>query len=201
MMPNYSIIPIVLKSTLNPGETCKIRVYITGYGTVKKHKLFVSYHPILVRIDNPGEIRFCIKIIKDKKSGKVIDYKIGKDYLHSFPLTEGGSGIAVLQSPCFQSIKNWEENPIAFPMINSEMRVDELFPVEIDINLPDKCPSGDYNLDFVLTYGDEHNIFQDKDRMSIHVTSWFERHILWTTIYLALASIALGILALKGTLF
>jgi len=174
MTSRYSILPIVLKSILNPGDECKIRIIISGYGEIKKNKFFVNYHPTLISPEKLGKIQTCIKTGVKKSTGEKYP-AMGKQGLDFRSLSISGAMMIGLAEGYFMTAAK-DLPDFAYPQICSEVIWDNYYPIEVNLNISDKCPPGDYDLDFVLTYGNEHNILQDKNRVSIHVTSWLERY-------------------------
>jgi hypothetical protein len=185
MPSKYSIIPIVLEPILNPGDVCKIRIFFTGYGKIEKNKLFINYHPTLVSAENPGKVSSCIG---------------GKQSINECILDKLGAVVGQLDPTYFLPKPDTIREERNYPQIYGECIFDTRYPIEIDLNISKKCPAGDYLLNFVFTYGDEKDVFQDTNDISIHITSRFERHR-WLSICLALVGIAVGILALKNLYF
>jgi hypothetical protein len=192
MSCKYSIIPIILESTLNPGDTLKIRVFVTGYGEIKHNKLFINHHPTLISKENPGKMRTCIKLGTNEE-GKQFALT-GKKYIQFWDLEKEGAIVGHFVKGYFLPLPNTITD-YGLPQIHGETIPQGLYPLEIDLNISKECPPGDYLLNFDFTYEDDEDIYQDKNVAKVHVKSWLERHkvcITIVTIGLAILGIIIG---------
>jgi len=44
MEPKYDLVPIIQNPIIDPGDTVKISLYITGWGDVDSQKFYTNHH-------------------------------------------------------------------------------------------------------------------------------------------------------------
>jgi hypothetical protein len=180
----YSIVVNTLTPYVKPGDTIKIQLYVSGYGTPVKNKLSIFWSsPEVINKSDPGSYTYSIdaggagasyvKTLKLNKDGMYAN--LSTSFFTDNPLAkiEANSGLPVVLGECI-----WDEYP----------------PFQLLLNTSKKAPSGDYNVSFIFSYTDlQNNIFQDDKVAQFHVSSYWERtQLSW--------AIAGGIIALLSLL-
>lgn len=171
----YSLIVHNSTPKMKPGETLHVELFISGYGTFLKDKLSVTWSsPDVIDTKNPGNY--------------VAD--------HNPPIGIDITGVIMWIEPKYftMSVPNAKQNPpYGFPQIIPESQVVENeYPLLFNINTSKTAPSGDYNIVFIFTYGDDNNVYQDYKTTSFHITSTWERtQDIWEgcAVVIALASL------------
>jgi hypothetical protein len=92
-------------------------------------------------------------------------------------------------SPIVQPSRAWEMSRTM-----GENAWDGHAPILVELNVDGKAPAGDYEIRLALTYASGDDVDVAKDAVTVHVTSWSERHRL--EIILGIIGTGIGILAL-----
>jgi len=152
--------------------------------------------PYVINSKDPGVLTYCIKLATDKVTGKSQPVT-GKPYLQPCPLTPIGMDVN-LTFAYFMDNPRVKGIPSGFNFIVSENEWDENPPILLSLNTDEHAPSGDYNITFTFTYGDNQKVLQDYKTTQFHVTNWWERSQTWIQISaVAIALISLMVAAIR----
>jgi hypothetical protein len=172
----YSLVIRNLTPTINPGNTLEIEVFFSGYGIPSKNKLYVSWSSAkVIDRDTPGTIEVA--------------------GLGPVGIDPNGN-ITVLPSDIFSISPIIKAPPdYGIPLIRSETSLSGKYPILLKLNTSKTAPSGNYDITFVFTYGDDQNMYQDYKTTQFHISNFWERKQLWfqiTAVLIALASLLTG---------
>jgi len=171
---SYELISIAQKSHIDPGDVAQIKLYITGYGSIKRNKLHVLYSvPEFLSTSDPGRIHLPIAGWYDNSdemvaitSGQVIGKK---------ELGETGTMIHLPPSYFFEPPR--QRRGEALPDIAAEGSHEGMAPIDVQINSDENTPPGDYGFTFTFSYEDDDGeVKQSQQTTTIHVNSWVERN-------------------------
>jgi len=181
----YSIIANVRHPVIKRGKTVEIEIYLSGYGNPGNNKLMMIWSsPYLIDKYNPGNITY------------IFDYDINSNtitsgFLDLRPTYRGPIIGNVSGAPCA-----WLElPPIIFEpaaaliqgnfscteptLIMGETNWNDNPPILVQLKTRSDSQSGDYQVNFTFTYGNETNPKQAYQGVQFHVLSgWqqFEEH-------------------------
>ncbi len=159
----YTLIVRNRVPNIRAGDTLEIEVFISGYGIPLKNKMNVFWSsPYVIDSDNTGYVKFINQEPVNLDPSCVI---IG------FPIDFFSSNITTK-----------EDSESRFPLKIGEAVINNEIPLLFIINTAKTAPSGDYEVTFIFTYGDEQNIYQDYKTIKFHVNSWWEMNQTWITI-------------------
>lgn len=149
----YSIIPRLRTPAVDPGKQIEIEVYLVGYGTPKRNKLYVGYSsPYVISEENSGELVSSIQVAKDKMTGEVKQPVSGKDYLDHYECDKIGV-TTILNEGYFLPVPE-NSSQGGFPRVMSELSWDGYPPILVRLNTAKKARAGDHDIYLSLTYGD-----------------------------------------------
>ena len=171
----YSLMIRNITPKIKAGDTIQIELFISGYGIPQKNKLIISW-----------------------SSSYVID-KINAGFYTTFnsePRQIDPAGIIYdfPQSNFAISTLGYEPADYGLPFVITERAFNGIPPLWLRINTVKTAPSGDYDISFIFTYGDDQNMSQDYKTTQFHVMSNWEKNEQWLTI-LAVVIAALSLLA------
>ena len=183
----YSLILRNRTPRVKPGDTLEIEVYLSGFGIPEKNKLFIywsspnvidpkSLNPVSVTF-----INFVPNIVPER-------YHIPKDsptYTVQFDST--GARFSVPKPYFMMLVGDSSSNSSSqFPGIGADhawvSSASPSPPLLVTLNTSKAASSGDFDVTFVFTYGNEQNPLQDYKITQFHITSWLERNQWWIAI-------------------
>lgn len=176
----YSLIPLVERQSVNPGEDIRIDVYIIGAGKIGDNQLDVIHeHPDLITDDYGSiDVRVATKPTNEIVAGDEAEAQ----YKTSYDLNETGGKFSFSPRYFREAKESFEkaggvggEQPLAFPISYLDDRHDGKAPIHYELCTADDASSGDYRLMLLFTYKSDGIIHQDRQPVSIHVKSRRER--------------------------
>ncbi|MFA9503925.1 hypothetical protein ACERIM_14270 [Natrinema sp. H-ect1] len=181
--PKYEIVPSTNKISVSKGEKATLRIYLTGYGEIERHKLtmFLEYDSLL-----SGEGgNFSIPFAKNEDGG--ISY--GKPAIESDDQfvreIEGNSTTVYItdfiffDSPAFEFPDEKGSEDWMYPVIISEGDWGKHAPIEVELNIDEDAEPGDYDFQMFLMYSDRLESYQSSTTVKIHVQSKVEEYEPW----------------------
>lgn len=192
---SYSLIVRNQTPIIDPGKSVEVELYLSGYGTPQRNKLVIQWSLSQV-IDkgNPGFIKDNIKLATKNDTGE-IKVATGTPYSKTHKIDETGVTLCLNQGFFFDNPRHTQTPANGLKGIISESKWDNESPLLIRINTLSTAPSGDYDVTFVFTYADNHEVNQAFDSVQFHITSWWEHHQSSLTI----TGIIVAVLALLAT--
>jgi hypothetical protein len=176
----YSLVLRNRTPVINPGDSLGIEIFLSGYGVPKKNKLDVKFSsPYVVNIKNPGTLTAGISVLLNATTGEII--RPITDLPKTYKLDEVGADVT-LNYGFFLSMPDTKFNSNEVDQIVSETEWNGSAPILLTINTSNDAPSGDYDVIFTFTYGDEQLLSQDQKVAHFRITSWWERNEWWITI-------------------
>jgi hypothetical protein len=175
----YSLIIRNRTPIVKPGQTIEIEIFFSGYGIPEKNKLVVQCSsPYIINKTDPGTYTISIGSDIDPSTGKIIG---GGGNANLVTAKMSDIGITVPLGKGFFAENTQQKNIPDYGLegIVSESVWDYNPPILFKINTAKNAPSGDYDISFVFTYGNEQNISQDYKTAQFHVSSWWERNQGW----------------------
>lgn len=164
---SYKIIPRLFTPSISPGNTIEIWIFVSGTNNDQKRsingKIFFSYSShYLINPEDPGQI--------------IVNY-LGTEPPISSDLNSYGAVNIVAEKTIFLNNPEAPQQGIAKSIIGeSVLGKNERPPMECKINTSSKAPSGNYDVDFVLTYSDGNVIKTDSAKVTVHVKTWPDRN-------------------------
>jgi len=190
----YSLVTRNRTPKLAPGKPVEIEVFLSGHGIPIKNKLQITWSsPYIVDKGNPGNLRYCIKCFTDPKTG--LEHCLtGSRYIDGWGLTltdltvtlNRGFFLEVVAVPAERETGP-KDKEVKFPEfgikpVASEKTFDGNPPLLLVLNTTQDAPSGNYDVTFVFTYGNDQKLQQDYRTVPFHITSWWERNQGWVAI-------------------
>lgn len=180
--PNYQIISIVDKRTINAGESITISFQISGNGKVVSNK-FASYFPEKLLKDEPVYYMYFAEFVTENETFAV--------FLGECPDIQTASGkvgayISLVDTIFMQTSS--DSNMIFGELVNPDGEK----PIKIKFNSSEIAPPGDYVIRINFVYSDGVSWYSSQDEITIHIRDWYEKIewqiflILFTGILLAL---------------
>lgn len=179
---SYQVIPIVRRSKIEPGETVEIEIFITGSGDVESAKLQALHtQEDLIDEDEPGEMVYSV----DFKRGDdgCPELVMGEDALKSRDIDNWGTMAFVTEAIFYTPSETDSSDSVdmngddfEFQPIVGEAAHGGNPPLLLRLKTKGDARPGDYQIPFILTYGEEDAPLQSKATVDIHVQSWVERH-------------------------
>jgi len=170
-VPVYSIVAGVSNPTINPGESVKIIVYLSGYGIPGKCKLQVIWPYVGVIDAAEGNITSLEYYVSD---GNVVGVRPSPIPL-ALGNTTGSSGAwFVPANATFWNVPQSMQSNIpdtGIRMINGEFTWNGYAPISIELKTEDKAKPGDYQIGLTFTYGNETDKKQDSKTVEFHIRS------------------------------
>lgn len=198
--PAYTIIPMPNEIIVNKGHPASIDLYVSGLGMMKENKILLRIPPDLLDSKNPGKIEGSIKCRGDNRTNFESKIETHWDDISSMRI--------VLNECNFMAVK---EETVAkttlrrTPILLSERdNIDNKSqtiypPISINLNISEDAPAGDQYIYLVFTYTDGTKWYQDKEKIKIHVNSYYEEHQIGVRIFIGV--LAAVIFALLGILY
>ena len=178
----------------------EMEVFLSGFGVPPKNKLFIQWSSrYIINNNNPGSYTTNIATATEKTTGKVFLGGTGKHVAETRKADALGVTIHLSQGYFFANPKvNDIPASSTFTQGVSEVEWDNEPPLLLKINTKTDAKSGDYDISFAFTYGDDQHILKDFKTISFHITNWWERNQLWVEIIVgAMALISLVVTAIK----
>ena len=181
--PAYTLIPMPNEVLVNKGEQASIDLYISGLGMIKENKILLRIPPELLDSENPGQIDAGEIVCVGENSSDV------EPRLH--PKTVDISNMEITLSDCTfmavvddtVNIGSMERTQKA-PMLLSERDNSEYPPIRIKLNISENAPTGDQYIYLVFTYTDGTKWYQEKEKIKIHVNSFYEQYQAYVLIFI-----------------
>jgi len=193
----YSIITSNRTPSVRPGEKVEIEVFLSGHGKPKKNKLHIQWSlPYVINKEDPGFFISCIGSYLDEVTEKPQPCS-GKSYVQKHRLNPTGITVILNEGQFLEISSQLEDSWVSefgISPVMSEGMWDDEPPILLSINTTKNAPSGDYDVKFILTYGNEQNLLQDYKTVPFHITSRWERHKGWivpTGVIIALVTLLL----------
>ncbi len=178
----YSIVTRNRTPKVKPGGKVEIEVFLSGYGMPKKNKLNIQYSsPYIINKEDSGNLSSVIAFYNDNNTGEAKPVS-GKKYKKGHKLDHIGACVIINKGYFLKVPREPREGEVAKSEINrvmSENSWDNEPPLLLSLNISRDAPPGDYDITFILTYGDEQNLLQDYKSVPFHITSWWERNQGW----------------------
>lgn len=203
--PNYTLIPIVRTPNVDPGETIEIDLFFSGAGNPHENKLSVYHsHPNLVDHDNPGYLSVSVGWTEERNL-LVGNEALGSEELETRKHMSEYGFIAQMSNSHFvkENIVYGEKGPdFDYPVKISESVNDGIAPLRYRLHTDSQAKSGDYDITFVFTYGEEAigdkmRVNQDRQDVCIHLNNKREQ---WEPVP-TIAGISVALLALASLVY
>lgn len=163
--PNYQIISIVDKTTINSGDNFTISFQISGRGKVVSNKL-ITYFPIELLKEKPIYYMYISKGTDENGT----DYCIWYD---KYPQTE----IANKEGAQISFVDvTFKHDIIDSDMVFGEKTINGHRPVKIEAHTNNNIPSGDYIIKIQFFYSDGTSWYSSQDEVIIHIKTWAEQN-------------------------
>ena len=196
---SFHIIPKLFTPSINPGQMIEMGFFISGSSNEEENivgKLFMNYSlEYLINPDDPGKFTDSMSFEK-KKDGKYYantDPENKKEY----DLNSYGSISVELSVFAFMNLEDQKKEGIFVHTYGESVWGLNRPPLECKINTKSDTPSGNYDLDFVLTYSNGSEIKTNSAKLTIHVNSWIEKH----SKTLQIVGVIAGVAGIVGTFF
>lgn len=192
MEPSYRIVPLLTRSSIKPGETIEIKMFISGSGPIERNKLHLTHgYTHLLDSDNPGYWVHSLAAT-EQKDGELEPKLVppGHD-LKRRKLDDTGS-YTHLNPIHFHDTEELEkveaegdiEGVDGLPGIFAERAVvnedgESEPPLKIEYITRKDAKPGDYDINLVFTYEGSDKTFQDEKTVTVHVEGWVERNRRW----------------------
>lgn len=185
MGPKYTLNPVLENPAIEPGDSIKIQLYISGWGAVNQNKLLIQYLSTeLIDPDNPGTVGFSIKYAHDPDTWS-LERMSPVEYMES----EGTEGVPIIGEEMetgkldsrgmifnlgpeyFMASTEWTAPEGEYPprpqTDHPELLNEYILPALTTETTPEDyppielvlntqdCPPGDYVIRFIFTYTDE----------------------------------------------
>jgi len=167
----YSLVIRNRTPSVDPGDSIEMEIFLSGYGVPEKNKLHISWSsPYVIdrqdpgrvyahRFDDPPIVEGQIRVIQMV----VLISEIGASIiLDTVYFIEAGSSVPQCGLRQVAGEGVWGA-------------VEKAVPILLIINTDKKAQSGDYEVTFTFTYGDEGRLRQDHKVAPFHITSVWER--------------------------
>jgi len=163
IIPNYQIMLLVNKKTLNGGDNFTISYQLSGFGKVISNKL-ITYFPKMLLKKEP----------------------IYRIYIADVKVNGSTSGIVWLDKYPNIGIGNKDGAIISFvnsTFMKSEPDIDTIYgeeivnghrPIEANCTLDDNAPAGDHIIRVQFDYTDGIAWYSSQDEVTIHIREWYE---------------------------
>lgn len=172
--PAYTIIPMPNEVIVNKGRPASIDLYVSGLGLIKENKILLRIPPKLLDSENPGEIAGSIKCRGSNRTnfeskiethfGDISNMRIVLNECNFMAVPEETVAKPTRRrAPILLSERDNADNQSNYP------------PINIRLNISDDAPVGDQYVYLVFTYTDGTKWYQDKEKIKIHVNSFYER--------------------------
>jgi hypothetical protein len=178
--PNYQIIAMADKSTINGGESFTISFQISGNGKIVSNKL-ITYFPKGLLKDEP------------KYQLYIGDYKINNSFIrvawYDEPTietgTKEGAFISLVNGTFMKASPNIDT-------IYGEQFFDGHRPINIKANSSENVPAGDHIIKIQFDYTDGVNWSSSQAEVTIHIKSWAEQNELLVGLIIPFVTAIIG---------
>lgn len=179
-VPSLKLVIVNEKNSVNPGDSLKSVIYISGIGPIKKNKIRVFIPPFLLNPEDPGLLTTNIHC-RYQNNTPIPWYREDSN-----PIYEG----VVSLTECNFLIEKEPPTDFAAPLLLSEW---EKAPMYINLNISEDAKPGDYEIQLIFTYSaDEINWYQDRGGVKIHVNSPVEQYRYYVFLLLTIIAIVLS---------
>ena len=180
----YSIAASIDKAEISKGDTATIEVFITGYGDIRKAKIFVSgsitglidssyvLSSLQDSITNPG--KFPVQRV----------FRWGSDiyWFDKVPMTVTLGGYNFRYAPDGEVVKfgsfiDAEADSMSYTLMTEIVMVDA--PFKVHLKIKDKARAGSYKLNFYLTYFNGREWDGSEATLDLKVNTWYESNLWW----------------------
>lgn len=173
----YSIDAHVRNPVVNPGDTVEIEVYLSGYGIPEKNKLMMIWSsPYVIDKTGPGNFTFLTNY--DINTNTITWGFI--DLRSTIGNTTGAPCAWLVLPPVFfepaAALLPKEFPDTGLRMVMGETNWNDEPPILVKLKTSEVALSGDYQVKFTFTYGNETNLKQDYESVEFHITSRWERN-------------------------
>jgi len=171
----YSLVPRNRNPLVHPGQTMEIEIFLSGYGMPEKNKLFIQWSsPSVINQNRPGELVSSIKCALDPTTGEMLVIT-GEKGLETFKLDPVGVVGCINKGHFLVAQREYSE--FCLGHVASEYAPKPLqAPLLLRLNIDKDAPAGNYEVVFIFTYGNEHELVQDYKSVPFHITSRWERN-------------------------
>ena len=191
--PQYSVVALAKGLTVNPGDELDFDVYFQGYGQVDRNKFQIVANPTLLNKNPAGSITTTI-VSADAETGDR-GVLIGEEFHNEAEIDLTGCTV-ILDDGYFLPVRGAEGG---YSGVAAEIHHEGDAPVQVTLNISNDASPGDYEVATSLTYGGMDVIKQDRDKVTIHVRSWPERHRTVLTVTGAIIGTLIGFITLVVT--
>lgn len=182
MTYSYQVVPIARRSRIEPGEAAEIEIFISGSGDIESAKLHVLHtQDELIDLNSPGTMEYSVDYQEDRKGEPKL--MMGDDALTEFKIDNWGTMAFISDAIFFTPEETGESEQIemnreevGFQPIVGEAPHQGNPPLLLSLNTKPNARPGNYEIPFILTYGDEKNPQQSVATVDIHVQNWVERN-------------------------
>jgi len=179
--PIYSIVTRARRQRIKGGEDIQLDIYLSGLGIPDANKCFLSWSsPDIVDTSSVGRCTHCTKLVTQKKNGKELLFPIAsKDNVEHGELDPNGLWVSFTKAHFLPrpTLPIGEKGETELPMIMAELTTTDVGPaLSISLKTLRKAKSGDYAIDAIFTYKFRNILRQASDRVTFHVTSWWDRN-------------------------
>lgn len=198
----YSLITVVKKPRINPGEDIEIDIYISGEGDIEAAQLFIVHSRPTQEFDSGATVRSNLAPLDEQEFDHQTDVLTGVDaedsgYISKRSGLQNGAHIPI-PPQLFESSGVTVGREIIFPFeirhteTTYEDRNDEKTLSPFTYTLPTKksllptkesTDAGEYTIHTVITYeAPDGTIHQDKNQSKVTVRNYIEQHSFGLTI-------------------
>jgi hypothetical protein len=193
----YELIDHIFESSVDPGDTVKIDLYITGYGNITSSKLYFSPPPVL--IFEEGKDSIVTSGLKSNKiakgdmvlapnshqptpalgDGVVISWGRESVPITRFGFTLGLGGVKLgdwSEGTAYFDADNGRISIGSTPSISTEAFMEGWPPIRLVLKLKKDVRPGIYTMGFVFTYFNGTAWQNSSLRTSITIRNAFQRH-------------------------
>jgi len=90
----YELIPKLLASEVDPGQSIEVDIYVTGAGPIGANKLLIVFPTAITDEENPGEATTSVKAGIDLATGRLLP-AVGKNNLQTVKCHRAGLTIGL----------------------------------------------------------------------------------------------------------
>ena len=189
--PAYTIIPMPNEVILNKGESAYIDLYVSDMGMIKENKILLRIPPELLDSENPGQIDAGEIVCVGNNSNDVEPrLKPNSIDITNMEITLSDcTFMAVVDNTV--NVDNMQRTQKA-PMLLSERDNTGYPPIHIKMNVAENAPNGDQYIYLIFTYTDGTKWYQDKEKIKIHVNSFYEEHLIGVGVLIGVVVAIIG---------
>lgn len=169
----YSVITVLRRSQIDPGDPIELRIYLTGSGMPGRNKLHMNHDlEEVVDAENPGKLFFNLGISSD--SGEV-----GKIDPPAEQSLDPRGGTTYIPPPIFAQGETPVEHALQWKLLEGTREGDPFLIASLN-TISDATP-GDYTLPVIFTYESDGTPTQSRSESELHVNNWREQKEPWVT--------------------